>query len=129
MAMTVDSSKCSGCRACQMICALHHFKELNPKKGALQIVPKFPAPGGYQVNFCDQCGVCKDVCPAEAISVENGVHRIDPDLCTGCSDCVSACPQQSITVHTDSIVPNLCDWCGECADYCGTQAIQVVQAA
>src|SRR3990172_9612302 len=69
MAMTVDSSKCSGCRACQMICALHRFRELNPKKGALQIVPKFPAPGGYQVNFCDQCGVCNDVCPAHAISV------------------------------------------------------------
>ena len=125
MAIAVDSSKCSGCRACQLICALEHFKENNPKKAALRIVPQMPSPGGYKVNFCTQCGVCKDVCPTDAIYEKAGIHFINADDCNGCMICVEECPQECMVVHPDSIVPNLCNWCEQCAKYCGTAAIYI----
>ena len=42
-------------------------------------------------------GLCKKNCPADAITVENGFARIDPDKCIGCGKCASVCPSQAIT--------------------------------
>ncbi len=41
-------------------------------------------------------GDCKAVCEYGAISVENGLARIDPALCRGCGLCVKACPKHLI---------------------------------
>jgi electron transfer flavoprotein alpha subunit len=41
---------------------------------------------------CIGCERCVAVCPAEAITMVNGLAVIDPELCTGCEACVSACP-------------------------------------
>jgi electron transfer flavoprotein alpha subunit len=41
---------------------------------------------------CIGCERCVAVCPAEAITMVNGLAVIDPELCTACEACVSACP-------------------------------------
>jgi len=45
---------------------------------------------------CAGCGVCEDVCPVEAIRVNDGVARIDQYRCNECQACVEACPNQAI---------------------------------
>jgi NAD-dependent dihydropyrimidine dehydrogenase PreA subunit len=45
---------------------------------------------------CAGCGVCEDVCPVEAIRVNDGVARIDQVRCNECQACVEACPNQAI---------------------------------
>ena len=35
MHIGVQSENCSGCKLCQQICTIHHFKEINPKKAAI----------------------------------------------------------------------------------------------
>ena len=40
---------------------------------------------------CTGCGVCVDVCPAEAILLEDERARIISDLCTGCGQCITVC--------------------------------------
>jgi len=42
---------------------------------------------------------CRDACPVDAITAEEGVDRklfIDPDGCIDCGACVSACPNTAI---------------------------------
>jgi len=44
---------------------------------------------------CMACGVCANVCPQSAITVNN-IAGIDVGLCTGCGQCVRACPNRAI---------------------------------
>ncbi len=47
---------------------------------------------------CLGYGDCYDVCKFHAITLENGVARINDDYCTGCGACVNACPRSIITL-------------------------------
>lgn len=49
---------------------------------------------------CLGFGDCEAVCPYGAVSVCNGVARIDENLCKGCSLCVNACPKHIISLVT-----------------------------
>lgn len=44
---------------------------------------------------CTACGLCKDECPAEAIS-EGDIYVIDKEKCTECGACMEACPNEAI---------------------------------
>lgn len=54
--------------------------------------------GGQKACYsgCLGYGTCEKVCNFGAISIENGVARIDEDKCTACGMCVSACPKKLI---------------------------------
>lgn len=124
--ITVDASRCSGCRTCELVCAMEHYAETNPKKAALKVVGHFPVPGHYEVRTCTQCGDCAEVCPTSAIKEQNDVYYIDEEECISCDACVSECPHNVMFTHPDLSVPIKCDGCGECVKYCPMNAIQVV---
>ncbi|MCD6416674.1 MAG: 4Fe-4S binding protein [Planctomycetes bacterium] len=46
---------------------------------------------------CTSCGICADVCPVEAISLDSGVAVINQDECTECLTCVDECPVGAIS--------------------------------
>ena len=48
-------------------------------------------------NTCIGCGACQQVCPVQAISV-NDVAKVDPDRCLGCGSCVDECPQEALSL-------------------------------
>ena len=58
-------------------------------EGRLKIDPFKPVVTGE----CDGCGVCVEVCPRGAISLEGSNPVIDIVSCNGCGACVSACPK------------------------------------
>jgi len=40
---------------------------------------------------CTGCGDCIDVCPVEALSLEDGMAKVEEDWCIGCGICISKC--------------------------------------
>ena len=117
---------CSGCGTCRLACAIENFREVNPARALLRIQGRFPAPGAYHIHLCDQCGVCADNCPEDAIQYENGAFTVDGDACTGCGICVEVCPCGVMFEQKQSNIPLKCILCGECARTCPRSAILLV---
>ncbi len=53
-------------------------------------------------NKCSQCGVCAQVCPVDAIDLENSV-LIDKEKCILCCACIKGCPEKALTVKTGPV--------------------------
>lgn len=47
---------------------------------------------------CTQCGLCMEYCRFEAISLVEGVMRIEEASCDGCRLCTRVCPVEAITM-------------------------------
>lgn len=125
MKLALAAERCSGCRACELVCSLENFGALNPKKAALRVSGHFPTPGRYTVAICDQCGTCAEVCPTGCITLaENGAWLIAEAECIGCGVCVTECPPQVMYLHEDrGEVPIKCTNCAKCLEFCPTGAL------
>ena len=93
---------------------------------------------------CLGCLDCASVCPTGAISFENGIASIDPDVCIGCGKCVKTCPKHIISMipksakvavacsscdggaQTRKNCKNGCIACKKCEKACPNGAITVV---
>lgn len=47
---------------------------------------------------CVACGICKETCPVEAITVEE-CAQVDAQRCIGCGRCVQGCPQEALSLR------------------------------
>jgi MinD superfamily P-loop ATPase len=48
---------------------------------------------------CSACGQCAEVCPPQAISLDNERACIEEDLCEECGFCAAECPVGAITIR------------------------------
>jgi coenzyme F420 hydrogenase subunit beta len=53
---------------------------------------KFPE---TNIEKCNGCGRCQDVCKVDALEIRGDVSITDHDLCIGCGKCVNACPHDA----------------------------------
>ncbi len=44
---------------------------------------------------CAQCGACVDICPVDALRMEEGPPIVDNEWCIGCGLCATVCPTDS----------------------------------
>jgi Fe-S-cluster-containing dehydrogenase component len=123
MGITVKEDRCAGCRTCQVVCSLENFNEVNPSKAALGIEGQFPEPGGYSIRSCDQCGDCAEICPSEAIYLEDEGYRIDDEKCVACLMCMMVCSSAALFRHKELQAPIKCTFCGECIELCSRDAL------
>jgi ferredoxin len=59
---------------------------------ALRSVPKL------KTGECVGCGVCRDICPAKAITIKKGKAIIDRPACIRCFCCQEFCPKGAMKV-------------------------------
>ncbi|MBE6886618.1 MAG: 4Fe-4S dicluster domain-containing protein [Ruminococcaceae bacterium] len=92
---------------------------------------------------CTGYGDCVSACTQNAISIVDGIAKVDPELCSGCLVCVSVCPKGVIIpVHAESSVAVACNshtkgsvtrancsagciGCKKCEKVCETGAVAV----
>lgn len=122
MKLTVKEERCSGCNVCRVVCALHNAGAVQPSQALLKINGEFPDPGTYKIAYCNQCGICADSCPEDAILERDGEYNIDYELCTHCLICIDSCPFD-VMVVTESEYPAKCTGCGKCVELCPRQAV------
>lgn len=54
---------------------------------------------------CLGYGDCVKACKFDAITVSNGLARVNPEKCTGCGACEQACPKKVIWIRPESEKP------------------------
>lgn len=92
---------------------------------------------------CLGYGDCVVVCPQDAICIDNGVAKVDPQKCIGCGLCARTCPNGVIKLVEDTVkvavlcsnhdkgavtrkaCTNGCIACGKCQKTCQYDAIHV----
>ncbi|MCE1248692.1 MAG: aldo/keto reductase [Firmicutes bacterium] len=49
-------------------------------------------------DYCQGCGACRDACPFKAITITDGIAKVNPETCMLCSYCARHCPLFCIKV-------------------------------
>ena len=70
---------------------------------------------------CISCGVCKSVCPHNAIIFENK-YQINEERCLGCTQCIKTCPGKAISMFSKvqnykKILPELIEKGIDCIEF------------
>ena len=118
--------KCKGCLECEKACSKVHFKtDEGGDKSAIKIIRTDKK---YEMNACNQCGLCIDLCPVGALTRrKNGVVWLDKETCIGCQSCVGFCPRNVMMKSEARIEPFKCISCGACVRVCPTGALELVE--
>jgi anaerobic carbon-monoxide dehydrogenase iron sulfur subunit len=123
--VTLYPEKCSGCNSCEKACSKIHFKtDEGGERSALRIEKR---DGKFEINVCNQCGLCIDMCSVGALSRNaKGVVVLDQKLCVGCQVCVAFCPSAAMRKAKGRIEPFKCISCGSCVHACSENALELI---
>jgi anaerobic carbon-monoxide dehydrogenase iron sulfur subunit len=131
-ALYIDYQKCTGCRLCELVCAVKHDGISNPTRSRIKVM-KWEQEGLYIPMSCQQCqdAPCLNVCPVKAISKDEELGRVmvDYDVCIGCRSCVAVCPFGAMNFNIiDKRVfkCDLCDGDPQCVRFCDRKAVDYV---
>ena len=123
-----DSSRCSGCKACQIACKDKHnlevgnlwrrVYEVNSGNWIKQGNAWTHNIQAYNMSLsCNHCEdpICVKVCPTTAMHKrENGIVLVDENKCIGCRYCEWACPYGAPQYN---IIKGIMSKCSFCEDY------------
>jgi len=134
--ISVDVTKCTGCRTCELFCSTRNAKESNPARARLYVVRSEKDERITSVPvICQQCedALCVKLCPADALVRDTDTHAVivDEERCLGCRTCVQVCPFGAPYVDPRLGVCQKCTLCeGDpwCVKACPNEALTFVAA-
>jgi len=128
----IDYEKCTGCRLCELVCAVKHYGISNPMRSRIKVM-KWEQEGIYVPMSCQQCqdAPCLNICPVKAISRDEELARVmvDYDKCIGCRLCVAVCPFGAMSfnvIDRQVLKCDLCDGEPQCVRFCDRKAVDFV---
>ncbi len=96
-AFLLDISRCIGCQACTAACMTGN--ELPAGAQYIRLIEQtrgvFPnLEGGFKNHRCYHCAdaACVAACPTGALYKEDGMTRVNREVCIGCEYCTDVCP-------------------------------------
>lgn len=129
--ITIDQSKCVGCRNCEMACAYSRTKETCESKESNIKITHYIDDRIIIPMTCLHCeeAWCMSVCPANAISRDEKTNAvvIDKNRCAGCKMCILSCPYGNIHFDSEELVSRKCTLCGgnpKCVGHCISGALK-----
>jgi Fe-S-cluster-containing hydrogenase component 2 len=134
-----NSSVCSACGACEIMCSLFHEGIVGPASARANIV-RDSLTAKHSHIVCQQCPYpsCYYACPLQdkalCIDEDHGSIYINEVECIGCDSCIDACPfdPPRIKRHAEKKVAFKCDLCRGrkegpiCVEYCSFQALTFI---
>ena len=122
----VNADKCTGCRACEVVCAAYHAE---PKYSIVN-----PARSRIQVFRHEEDDLYVPIRAGKYTDVEcigRGAMTINEREYGECSFCRQACPSRDLFHEPDIKLPLECDMCGEpmpeegplCVQWCEAEAL------
>lgn len=124
--ITIDISKCTGCKRCETACAFYHTGKVSNHLARIKVINLYNQ-GIDGPVVCQQCQerYCLD-CPVEAISIgAQGQIIVAPTVCILCGRCEQNCPIGAIELFNGYVF--VCDLCGgdpKCVQACTEGAIK-----
>lgn len=136
-----DPKKCTGCKTCELVCAVGHSPSKDLYTAILQENLALPCVRVHfvsEANYPLACRHCKDhpcvgACIASALSYdsEKGLS-FDKEKCVGCWMCIMVCPYGAVRADKRDAKSVRCDLCADindprCAKSCPTKAILYIE--
>lgn len=131
MKLVLDSSRCTGCKSCELACAGFHINEFDPRKSRIRITNN-PYQGESFINVCRNCPdhPCVTACQYDACThnEKTGFIEVKEETCTRCNACVAACSYHAVFLDPITELPLICDGClgtPKCVSFCYKEAIRI----
>ena len=132
----VNEEWCLGCHLCEYNCAFANsgMSDMVLALKGRPIFPRIHVEEGDKISYAVSCRHCEDPicvksCIAGALSIEDGVIRIDQERCVSCYTCVLVCPYGALSPGESGVMQK-CELClqntvGEpaCVKGCPNKAI------
>lgn len=137
----VQPERCTGCKSCELACAVQHSKD----KTLLGAVTQFPPPqkrlfveaaGGVKMpilcRHCDEAPCLNSCITGCLYKDDNGYVRRQKGRCIGCWSCIMSCPFGVISRDPHQHLAVKCDRCHKletpaCVNACPTKALRLVE--
>jgi Fe-S-cluster-containing hydrogenase component 2 len=49
-------------------------------------------------DACIGCGQCVEICPVDALNLEDEIAVVDQEWCIGCGVCATVCPAEALKI-------------------------------
>ena len=126
-----DFEKCTGCRVCELVCALENEKTFDPKLSRIKVLRLHQLVNmPVSCKFCDNAP-CVRSCPRDALtqSEETGAVMVDDTKCDLCGWCLESCKHGVLFLNQDKktvMICNLCEGTPQCIEWCPEAALSLM---